>query len=649
MTQSIRSASFVLMLLIASVTLADEFVITIDGQSQANVVIGAEASERVRAASQTLSQYIHKISGAQLPVRTGTAGPGLVLGKPSDFESLPFKPEFKDDIFSRETYLMRSTPDTLYLLGATDVAVEHAVWDLLYRLGYRQFFPGENWEVMPRNKNLAISVDTVQSPSFIARRIFYGYGLWGYNDQPFANWVARNRMSNDRDGFVPRTQHAYASILKDNPQVFDDHPEYLPLLNTDRKRYRVSIKFCTSNRELRQFIVRLAIRYFEQRPNEDCVSVDPSDLGNWCQCKWCAAQGSITDRAVSIVNEVAAAVNHRFTDKFVGMQAYHQHAVPPTHNMQPNVIVGVATSLTKGGMTTQELMAGWRQKGALLSVREYYGFIKWHWDLPGTSRASNPRGIAASLKRQHDYGAQFLNAESSDNWGPNGLGYYIASRVAWDASEADRVEELIDDFLNRSFGPAYEPMKAYYELNDAEHGHKLTDEHMRKMFRCLDRAWQLAKDDPEVLLRLRDLVLYLHYVELYRAYRSAGTEVITKQIQIDAPPVQHVPEMEPDDRDNATKEFMADLLDKPASVRKATLTIKTTPRREAQQAMVRYAYRIRKTMMVHSKGIFRVLTEDSKIPGGIKWYIPEGRNPWKSDEPITDEEVMTILNAGASN
>ncbi len=29
-----------------------------------------------------------------------------------------------------------------------------------------------------------------------------------------------------------------------------------------------------------------------------------------------------------------------------------------------------------------------------------------------------------------------MSAESSDNWGPNGLGYYPAARMLWDVDEA---------------------------------------------------------------------------------------------------------------------------------------------------------------------------------------------------------------------
>ena len=89
----------------------------------------------------------------------------------------------------------------------------HAVWDLLYRLGYRQFFPGETWEVIPNVSHLKIAVDDRQSPSFYARRIWYNWGLWGYNDEPYRQWCQRNRAVK---GFDLNSGHSYEGIIAAN-------------------------------------------------------------------------------------------------------------------------------------------------------------------------------------------------------------------------------------------------------------------------------------------------------------------------------------------------------------------------------------------------------------------------------------------------
>ena len=38
------------------------------------------------------------------------------------------------------------------------------------------------------------------------------------------------------------------------------------------------------------------------------------------------------------------------------------------------------------------------------------------------------------------------------------MGYYLAARMLWDVKEVDRIDALIDDFLDKAFGSAREAM-----------------------------------------------------------------------------------------------------------------------------------------------------------------------------------------------
>src|SRR5205823_6625834 len=55
---------------------------------------------------------------------------------------------------------------------------------------------------------------------------------------------------------------------------------------------------------------------------------------------------------------------------------------------------------------------------------------------------------------------QSVNGESSCNWGPRGLGYYLAARLMWNVREDPKA--LIADFYDKAFGPAALPMERYY-------------------------------------------------------------------------------------------------------------------------------------------------------------------------------------------
>src|ERR1022692_2788796 len=135
----------------------------------------------------------------------------------------------------------------------------------------QQYFPGPDWEVLPNSADLRISVHTLQHPSYLSRAIWYGGGLWDYNNRAYADWVARNRMN---PGIVLNTGHAYGAIIRANQAEFDKHPEYLALVNGQRVKVG---NFCTSNAGLRKLVVNHALKYFKDNPNADSISMEPTD------------------------------------------------------------------------------------------------------------------------------------------------------------------------------------------------------------------------------------------------------------------------------------------------------------------------------------------------------------------------------------
>ncbi|MEA3366067.1 MAG: DUF4838 domain-containing protein, partial [Candidatus Hydrogenedentes bacterium] len=305
---------------------AEEVTLAVNGKAMYPVVVSPEASERVCTTADTLARYLGQIAGTEFAVTAGDGETGIAIGLARDFAALQLASRFDaTDIHRREEYLLRSHADGLWLIGATDLAVEHAVWDLLYRLGYRQFFPGPTWEVVPRLEAVRIAVDDFERPAYYARRIWYGWGPWDYAQEPYAEWCARNRCV---QGIALNTGHAYGRIVKWTREEFEAHPEYWPLLDGERKETS-NAKPCLGNPEVRALFVKYALEQFENNPSLDSISMDPSDGGGWCECSLCEDMGTVSDRVVTVANEVAAAVDANFPGKLVGIYAYNYHSPPP--------------------------------------------------------------------------------------------------------------------------------------------------------------------------------------------------------------------------------------------------------------------------------------------------------------------------------
>ena len=597
-----RLLPFVGLLLSATNTAfsADIFAeLAIGGKALVSIVVADSSTARTRKAADTLAAQLLRITQAEFAVQVGDGSHGLVVGTVRDFPALSDK--FRDD--EREAYLLRSHAHGVAVIGATELAVEHGVWDLLYRLGYRQFFPGPVWEVVPHSADLSIAVDVVERPSYLTRHIWYGFGLADWNREHYDDWCRKNRATN---GIELDTGHIGELIRARHKAEFEAHPEYLALVAGQR----TSDKFCISHPGLRKLVVGNALDHFAKQPNLDSLSVEPSDGLGWCECAECAKLGSPSDRAVLLANEVAAAVSQKHPGKWFGMYAYGGHVAPPKINVHPRLVVSVATAFGSAGLSLDELMSGWQARSATLGMREYFGVHPWDRDLPGAARGSNLEYLTRTIPHFHQQGARFFTAESSDNWGPNGLGYYLAERMLWDLREAspERITALRADFLDRAFGLAREQMDRFYQLIDGARQPLLSEDLIARMYRLLEESRrslrgnafvQGSKSDnqPAIQARLDALVLYTHYVERWFDYSNA-----------------------------------------------------TGPARQAEyEQLIRYAYRIRGTMMIHTVGLYRDLhTRDTliRLPPECEWDVPEGRNPWKNSAPFAVAEIETLLRNG---
>lgn len=572
---------------------ATRVILAVDGEPLKKIVTGNRASERTREAATSLARYLSRMTGAEFEVSTGDGRKGLAIGLPGDFSQLALTHRWAHPKpTERENYLLRTHAEGGYLLGATDLAVEHAVWDFLYRLGYRQFFPGERWEVVPQVRELSVALDVEESPDYVARRIWYGFGPWGYNAKPYLDWCARNRATS---GIDLKTGHAYGGIIRAMQAEFDQHPEFYATV--DGKRHVNSqAKLCIGNPDLRKLVADYAVEQFDHAPAADSISMDPSDGGGWCECDRCAELGSVSNRALRLANEVAAAIHNKYPGKLVGMYAYNYHSPPPNIEPHPQVAVSVATAFLKGGLTLDEIIDGWSKRGTTLGIREYYSVNTWDRDMPGAARGSNLDYLTRTIPQFHQRGARFMSAESSDNWGPNGLGYYLAARMLWDVDESQCVDALVDDFLSRSFGPAKKPMTEFYQQLDGSKPHLVFGNQLGRMFLALKQARSVA-DTPEIRARIDDLILYARYVDLYHQYSSSERE----------------------------------------------------SRQAGFERLIHHAYRMRESMLVHTKALYRDLVNRDKtvaIPPDALWNVPEEENPWKSSEPFGENELLSFLIEG---
>jgi hypothetical protein len=500
-----------------------------DRQALLPVVIHADSSPAARSAAEDLVAHLDQITGASFSIETATATPssGIVLGTLDHFPIEGLFPSPPPDALPHgsETFAIRSEDGRLLLIGLGDLGASHAAYALLEHLGCRWFFPSDAWQIVPHQPTLSTTVDKLAAPALLSRRIWYGHGF--FDDKARADydrWARRNRMA---ASLTVRAGHAYQTIIAENQGLFATRPELLALVDGTR----TGPQLCLSDPDTQDLVTRFALDRFARAPHEDMVSVDPSDGAAHCECEPCLALGTVSDRVFGMANIVARAVAARHPGKYVGLYAYNQHSEPPAFDLEPNVYIQLTAGFITGRYSFDELVELWPQRTSTMGFYEYFSVYLWDWDkLPG-GRAADPADLQRRILRYVAAGASSLDAESGNNWGLHGRGYYTANRLMWDP-HAD-LDSLLDDFYTRAFGPAAAPMRAYYERLDPANDPLLSEHLLALAFRDIEQAWHLAADHPDVLARVEELVHYLHFVHLRWIFDRSQDESVRRQAALD--------------------------------------------------------------------------------------------------------------------
>jgi len=486
-----------------------------EGRALLPIVIAQGASQQTKAVAGELADYLDRITGATFEVRTGDGSSGIVVGTITEFPNATLAKalQMRGPYDGREAYAIRTQKDRLLLIGGSDLGASHAVFRFLEKTGCRWFFPSKHWEVIPSIPDLKCHLNETDRPALLARRIWYGYGFFrepgekakSQTQLDYESWARHNRMAGS---FTVHAGHAWQSIILQNKAEFERHPEYRALV----KGERTGEQLCVSNPAVRKLAVSYALEYLRKHPEADMVSMETSDGLGHCECEECKKLGSISDRAFGLANEVARAVAKEFPGKMVGMLAYSNHSEPPTFALEPNVYVQLTVGFIMGRYSFDELMDLWPAKCRNMGFYDYFSVWLWDFDrLPG-GRAADIRRTRDEIHKFSARHASSMDAESGDNWGPHGRGYYVANRLMWNP-DAD-VDAILADFYEKAFGPAAEPMRRYYERLDPGNKPLVSRSLLGQAFRDVDEACRLAKNQPDVLARLADLKQYLHYVHL---------------------------------------------------------------------------------------------------------------------------------------
>jgi hypothetical protein len=489
-----------------------KFVIIKNGTANAVIVVAEKASGDELFAAGELQNYIKKSSGVLIPIKKDSEkvlGNIIAVGR----NKINADADIGTNSLAREGFRIKTADKVLSLAGKDDAGTQFAVYSFLEKyLGVRWFWPGELGEVVPQMKTIAVEqIDETEEPDFKWRNRGPGGALWGAHTGPTEMharelvlgvtrehqkevelWEKRNKWG----GMKIYGGHALGEIFP--PEKYaQTHPEYYALVGGKRTvpdenyDYKHDCQVCTTDPNVIKVTAAWVRNFLDEHPDYDGVHVTMNDSGGFCECDKCRALDSgelikkagidaeemkkkpdkytvITDRIFTFVNQVAEEVQKTHPGKYVVSMAYSRYTQPPKKiQLNPYVIPQYCLwsaykhANAKVKKEHEEIAAEWAKAAKRTAIYEYY--INGSW--PGMHRLFVPY-LADSIRELYKQGIELYQMQAGDEFGINGINYYVAGRMLWDTSLDE--QKMLDDFYQKAFGRSGEVIKRFHNrLTDA--------------------------------------------------------------------------------------------------------------------------------------------------------------------------------------
>ena len=563
-----------------------------DGQALVPLILPVDATPRNREAAAELAAAIEKISGAMVEIRTGTPGqapdravwiglqPGMEALFPNQNLTLSEPEEIR--IVSSPNHLLiagrdRFDPEHMTIPGQSE-PIEGKQWEYgtanaVYTfiqdvLGVRWLLPGDLGADYPESPSLLIPAQDLRyHPQFRLRMgIFSQYDLGRRRAGEMRDWARRHRML--LDSLDVDANHAFADWWEkygeSRPELFALQPDGTRgTFPTDPRRKKVS----EGEPAVWDVWLEEVADMLKANPTESVFNVAANDNWSSGHCVDPRSQAwdppvseagelvtynyadgvrlerpPMSDRYVTFANTLGEKLKAKYPDRelFVSQLAYGGTARQAPVKARPNdnvIIVSVHNFLFRGPEERQQQMQmfdDWSKVAKHIIWRpNMSGSSGWSWGTPDVGFTLVADGFRFIAERK---AIGVVIDTIWNHWGTQGPMYYLMAELSWNPfADADAI---LEDFCQRSYGPAGPTMLKYWRLMEAmrnrieiespsrwrmlESPKFYTAEFFAEAQALLDQAGGELKDAPEKFAaRLALVQAGLDYTEFVLDTRAA--------------------------------------------------------------------------------------------------------------------------------
>ncbi|MGD0089537.1 MAG: DUF4838 domain-containing protein [Planctomycetota bacterium] len=435
----------------------------------------------------TLSDYLHKITGALIPVVNAAAdvpaGQSAIV-----LEMVDKVPGASDRPSGRQAYRIKTESQRLTLTAASDLGLTYAVLGLLEdHLGCRFYtyhakglsYAGPGYEIVPSKPILKLDkLDDLQEPAFAQRGFIYWVGSYP--------WVVQNRGAGYPAGKVSgdlSSSHSFYDYLPpqgakdahgERKGLFAEHPEFYPLNHAGKRQPDWSMGLCGTNPELPKFLAEALAEHIELLKSRPGAKYDPSlpipaaqgDGFSGCQCEACRklVQDEQSESAplILLLNRALDILAKTHPDQQVITFAYFETLdAPKTLKPHKNLWINVVSSAKSQNMAGDQvgpIVGNPANRDYAKALRDWPKIAPgrvttWHW-VPYDAEWPAIFYLGGIMKYWQECGIYGTNPQlCGNNW--KWLYAWVYLKLAWNPNQD--ADKLIRQFLEDNYGTGAAP------------------------------------------------------------------------------------------------------------------------------------------------------------------------------------------------
>lgn len=506
-----------------------------NGASSYAIVLDPNASESEQFAAKELQNCIKQCSGILLPIKSTQdkhEGGRIILGFNKVSQSLGLKtaPSVTD-----ESFVYTNNGGDILIYGGSQRGTMYGVFSFLEREFGVRWYTSRVTDIPQRSSYQFDDLYHTEKPGIRVRNDFY---FDAFNPLYAAHNRINGAMANrDQHGGVESYWgvHTFYSLIPPDT-YFESHPEYYSLI--DGKRTHDHAQLCLTNPDVLRITIEKIKEQIRREPQYLIYDVSQNDCLGFCTCDKCkaisAAEGSESGLMIWFVNQVAAAIEKEFPDKYIGTLAYVYTRTPPkTIHPRKNVVVRLCSieccfshdfhSCPQNASFIKDL-EGWGAIAPNMYIWDYaVSFADYLSPFP------NFNVLQSNIKAFQQNNAIGIMEEAdfqSDGGELAELRSYVFAKLLWNPDL--NYEELLNDFMYGYYGHAGIYIRQYFDLvqglvtkdvhvtiNLSVQNTLFTDEFLTRALELFDKAEKVANSD-EIIRRVELASIGILYMKCIR-------------------------------------------------------------------------------------------------------------------------------------